>query len=106
MGIIENSFKRELGKNAGKMVSNMIFGDKHSTPYRRVHSAPPPPPRLTKAQLEHEANLSRIEAEKEMQRKMLQEQQRQNKAELEFQERIFKEQTRKRAAGIFRKTYY
>lgn len=95
MGIIENSFKRELGKNAGKMVSNMIFGDKHSTPYRRVHSAPPPPPRLTKAQLEHEANLARIEAEKEIQRRMLQEQHRQNKAELELQERIYKEQQEK-----------
>ncbi|PIV50109.1 MAG: hypothetical protein COS19_05185, partial [Flavobacteriaceae bacterium CG02_land_8_20_14_3_00_34_13] len=92
MGIIENSFKRELGKNTGKMVSNMIFGDKHSTPYRRVHSAPPPPPRPSKIQLEHEANLARIEAEKEIQRKMLQEQNKQHKAELELQERIYKEQ--------------
>lgn len=95
MGIIENSFKRELGKNTGKMVSNMIFGDKHSTPYRRVHSAPPPPPRLSKAQLEHEAYLVRIEAEKEMQRKMLQEQRSQHKEELELQERMFKEQQEK-----------
>lgn len=39
MGIIENSFKRELGKNTGKVVSNLLFGDKHSTPYRRVDSA-------------------------------------------------------------------
>jgi len=38
MGIIENSFKRELGKNTGKVVSNLLFGDKHSTPYRRVDS--------------------------------------------------------------------
>lgn len=95
MSIVGNSFKRELGKNAGKMVSNMIFGDKHSTPYRRVHSAPPPPPKPSKAQLEHQANLARIEAEKEMQRKMLQEQKRQNKTELELQERIFKEQQEK-----------
>ena len=36
MGRIGNSFKREIGKNAGKAVSNFIFGDSHSTPYRRV----------------------------------------------------------------------
>ena len=58
MGIIDNSFKRELGKNAGKMVSNMLFGDSHSTPYRRVHNAPPPPPKPSKAQLIHELSLS------------------------------------------------
>lgn len=39
MGIIDNSFKRELGKNAGKVASNLLFGDMHSTPYRRVDSA-------------------------------------------------------------------
>lgn len=36
MGGFENSLKRELGKNTGKFISNVIFGDKHSTPYRRV----------------------------------------------------------------------
>ena len=36
MGRIGNSFQREIGKNAGKAVSNFIFGDSHSTPYRRV----------------------------------------------------------------------
>ena len=39
MGRIGNSFKREIGKNAGKAVSNFIFGDSHSTPYRRVGSS-------------------------------------------------------------------
>jgi hypothetical protein len=29
-----NAFKREVGKNTGKAVSNWIFGDAHSTPYR------------------------------------------------------------------------
>ena len=38
MGIIENSFKRELGKNTAKVVSNLLFGDRHSTPSRRVES--------------------------------------------------------------------
>lgn len=36
MGRIGDSFKREIGKNTGKFVSNLVFGDKHSTPYRRV----------------------------------------------------------------------
>ena len=36
--IIGNSFKRELGKNTAKVVSNFVFGDNWSTPYRRVGS--------------------------------------------------------------------
>lgn len=36
MGKIGNAFQREIGKNTGKAVSNFIFGDSHSTPYRRV----------------------------------------------------------------------
>lgn len=36
MGKIGNAFQREIGKNTGKFVSNLVFGDKHSTPYRRV----------------------------------------------------------------------
>src|SRR5690554_6197167 len=31
-----DSFKREVGKNTGKYLSNVLFGDGHSTPYRRV----------------------------------------------------------------------
>lgn len=38
MGRIVDSFKRELGKNTGKAVSNFFFGDSHATPYRRVDS--------------------------------------------------------------------
>lgn len=38
MGAFGNSLKRELGKNTGKFISNVVFGDKHSTPYRRVDS--------------------------------------------------------------------
>lgn len=36
MGTFGNSLKRELGKNTGKFISNVVFGDMHSTPYRRV----------------------------------------------------------------------
>ncbi len=38
MGKVSDSFKRQIGRDAGKVVSNIIFGDKHSTPYRRVES--------------------------------------------------------------------
>jgi len=36
MGTFGKSFTREMGKNTGKVVSNVLFGDWHSTPYRRV----------------------------------------------------------------------
>lgn len=36
MGVFENAFKRELGKNTAKTASNFLFGDKWSTPYRRI----------------------------------------------------------------------
>lgn len=36
--IFSNSFKRELGKNTAKTVSNLVFGDNWSTPYRRINS--------------------------------------------------------------------
>lgn len=36
MGKTTDAFKREIGKNTGKAVSNWIFGDAHATPYRRV----------------------------------------------------------------------
>lgn len=38
MGKMFDSLKREVGKNTGKAISNAIFGDSHSTPYRRVSS--------------------------------------------------------------------
>lgn len=39
MGTIGNAIKKEIGKNTGKVVSNILFGDMHSTPYRRANSA-------------------------------------------------------------------
>jgi len=38
MGKITDSFKRQIGRDSGKVVTNLIFGDKHSSPYRRVAS--------------------------------------------------------------------
>lgn len=38
MSLFGKSLERELGKNTGKWVSNVIFGDGHATPYRRAES--------------------------------------------------------------------
>lgn len=53
MGVFGNSLKRELGKNTGKFISNVVFGDKHSTPYRRVDA---------RRQAVHAARLEEAEA--------------------------------------------
>jgi hypothetical protein len=37
MGTFGKSFSRELGKNTGKVISNAVFGDKWSTPYRSAN---------------------------------------------------------------------
>jgi hypothetical protein len=89
MGIGTNAFKREIGKNLGKSLSNTLLGDSHATPYRRVYSAQPSQPRPTKAQLIYEENIARIEAEKEIQFRVLSEQKKQHKEELELQERLY-----------------
>ena len=34
MGVFFRALGRELGKNLGKRISNALFGDKWSTPYR------------------------------------------------------------------------
>ena len=34
MGKFEDSFKRQVSRDTGKFVSNLIFGNKHATPIR------------------------------------------------------------------------
>lgn len=60
MGKFGDSFKREVGKNTGKLVSNLVFGDKHSTPYRRVDGGGSSSVRAEAAQARAEA--ARIQA--------------------------------------------
>lgn len=38
MGKVTDSFQRQLGRDAGKVVSNFLFGDKHATPIRHVRA--------------------------------------------------------------------
>lgn len=71
MGTFENALKRELGKNTGKAISNLVFGDAHSTPYRRTSSrrssssAEYYAPRKTARQLKEEHLALMLEKERE-----------------------------------------
>lgn len=60
MGKLGNAFQREIGRNTGKFVSNLLFGDKHSTPYRRVDGGGSSSVRAEAAQARAEA--ARIQA--------------------------------------------
>ncbi|MEA5099786.1 MAG: hypothetical protein VB011_04605 [Bacteroidales bacterium] len=90
MGSFWNSFEREVGKNTGKAVSNFIFGDSHSTPYRRVGgSSGGSTPVKSKRQIEAEFLESLNQQEIEHQRKMQRLQQK--LAKNEHEERIANE---------------
>lgn len=81
MSLFEQSFERELGKNTGKWVSNVIFGDKHSTPYRRVGSNRVHSeviyrePKASKTELRHQELISQISRENYLKEKMYNDQQ-------------------------------
>lgn len=74
MGTFGKSFTREMGKNTGKVVSNVLFGDWHSTPYRRVGATQYREPRKTQAELRHEQRMEQIEAEERLRLTQIQEQ--------------------------------
>jgi hypothetical protein len=38
MSKMYDSLKRQVGRDAGKVVSNFVFGDSHSTPHRNTNS--------------------------------------------------------------------
>ena len=75
MGKFEDSFKRQVGRDTGKFVSNLIFGDKHSTPVRVSV-------RQEKMKLEKE----RFENERDLERQRLRNKQELEKKELEIQQ--------------------
>ena len=59
MGKTGDSFDRELGKNAGKAVSNLLFGNMHATPIRLIR----------------DAKIDRIEEQQKVERELLEKQQ-------------------------------
>jgi len=57
------SLERELGKNTGKLLSNLVFGDGHSTPYRLVASSKERQEKKRNQRLEEiQFKLDRLEA--------------------------------------------
>lgn len=93
MGTFENALKRELGKNTGKAISNFVFGDAHSTPYRRTSSRKSSPsaetyvPRKTARQLKDEHLALMLEKERDV---AYEELLRKQRLEEEHQREIFK----------------
>ncbi len=60
MGTFGKSLGRELGKNTGKFVSNKVFGDKWSTPYRVSATAEAAKFKASQAKIEAEAEFDRV----------------------------------------------
>lgn len=67
MGTFGKSLERELGKNTGKVISNFIFGDSWSTPYRRV-SQPSPSAQLRAetTRMNYEAKMAEVNVRKQL----------------------------------------
>lgn len=68
MGVTSNAFKRQLGRDAGKVVTNVLFGDKHATPIRHVRAQAAKEKHV--AELEHQRQLQSQQAahERKLQR--------------------------------------
>lgn len=71
MGHFWNSLEREVGKNTGKAISNLVFGDAHSTPYRRVVARTSSPPTKSQRRINAEFFEAQRQAELENQKRMI-----------------------------------
>jgi hypothetical protein len=60
MGTFGKSLGKELGKNTGKFVSNKVFGDKWSTPYRVSATVEVEKFKASQAKIQAEAEYDRI----------------------------------------------
>jgi len=71
MSLFGKSLERELGKNTGKWVSNVIFGDGHATPYRRAESRQQQKLNQQKTQIDnhHQQRLEQIRFEEKIKQK-------------------------------------
>lgn len=71
MGTFGKSFSRELGKNTGKFVSNKVFGDSWSTPYRsqvQINKANVLETQRSIKELEHKNEIEKIELQKKLEK--------------------------------------
>lgn len=90
------AFRREFGKNTGKFVSNVVFGDKHSTPYRRVEAA----------RRERQSNINARHAERmQMQHDRIRERSRKNDL-FEERNRILQNESKARIDDIRKNKLY
>lgn len=86
MGKFSDSFKRQLGRDTGRAVSNFLFGDKHAAPVRVVREKN----QIARERMEHEAHMNRVRMSAEvsiekLRQKGLLDQERQ---QIEFQQSI------------------
>ena len=71
MGTFGKSFSRELGKNTGKFVSNKVFGDSWSTPYRsqvQINKVNALETQRSIKELEHKNAIEKIELQKKLEK--------------------------------------
>ena len=62
---IWNSFKGQVGRDTGKVVSNLIWKDKHASEYRRAEDRKQEALKLKKKQLEAELEQKQLDREYE-----------------------------------------
>ena len=62
---IWNSFKGQVGRDTGKVVSNLIWKDKHASVYRRAEDRKQEALKLKKKQLEAELEQKQLDREYE-----------------------------------------
>ena len=106
MGLIGRSLKsgfgREIGKNTGKVVSNVIFGDKHSTPYR--HTIKKTKKQIKMEQIEkEEAHKRQLEIEHEKIEARLQLEKEKHKQKLELEQLKQQEKAKREKAKMVAK---
>lgn len=95
MGTFGKSFSRELGKNTGKVISNTVFGDKWSTPYRSANGGTSASVRSAeiraqqqKTQIDAQKKIAEIEYQSQMEKIKLEQKFEQQKSEDKLIEEI------------------
>ena len=89
MGVFGNSLKRELGKNTGKFISNVVFGDKHSTPYRRVDSQRQAVINARIAEVEARRRVEEIKKEAKLEEVRMRREEARERAEIERKNQLY-----------------
>ena len=89
MGSFGNSLKRELGKNTGKFISNVVFGDMHSTPYRRVDARRKAAREARLAEAEARRRVEEVKKEAKLEEARMRLEEAHERAELERKNQLY-----------------